>query len=112
MDQQQLSARQFGAKAADYLASAVHSTGADLDRLSALAAERGPRRALDLGCGAGHVSFALARGGAKRVTAYDPSPDMLGVVAREAAARAYGTLETCVGTFSIDTAWMETCSAS
>jgi len=98
MDQQALSAKQFGAQAANYLNSAVHSTGADLDRLAAVAGQLTPERALDLGCGAGHVSFALARGGAKRVTAYDPSPDMLAVVAREAATRGYGMLETRVGT--------------
>jgi ubiquinone/menaquinone biosynthesis C-methylase UbiE len=98
MDQQELSARQFGAKAANYLTSAVHSTGADLERLTAVARQLTPGRTLDLGCGAGHASFALARGGARRVTAYDPSSDMLAVVAREAAARGYDTLETCVGT--------------
>jgi SAM-dependent methyltransferase len=98
MDQQELSARQFGAKAANYLTSTVHSTGADLERLGAVAGQLTPGRALDLGCGAGHASFALARGGARRVTAYDPSSDMLAVVSREAAARGYDTLETCVGT--------------
>ena len=97
MDQQELSARQFGAQAANYLTSTVHSTGADLERLGAVAGQLTPARALDLGCGAGHASFALARGGARRVTAYDPSSDMLAVVSREAAARGYATLETCVG---------------
>ncbi len=98
MDQQELSTRQFGAKAGNYLTSPVHSTGADLDRLSAVAGQLTPVRALDLGCGAGHASFALARGGARRVTAFDPSPDMLTVVAREAVARGCSTLETSVGT--------------
>jgi ubiquinone/menaquinone biosynthesis C-methylase UbiE len=98
MDQQELSAKLFGAKAANYLTSPVHSTGADLDRLSAVAGQWTPGWALDLGCGAGHVSFALARGGARRITAYDPSSDMLAVVAREAAVRGYRTLETRVGT--------------
>jgi ubiquinone/menaquinone biosynthesis C-methylase UbiE len=97
-DQQELSAKQFGAKAANYLSSSVHSTGADLERLTAVAGQLTPGWALDVGCGAGHASFALARGGARRVTAYDPSSEMLAVVAREAAARGYCTLETFVGT--------------
>jgi SAM-dependent methyltransferase len=97
VDQQELSARQFGTSAANYLTSPVHATGADLERLRTIAAQRQPARTLDLGCGAGHASFALARGGARRITAYDPSPDMLAVVAGEAAARSYEGIETCVG---------------
>jgi ubiquinone/menaquinone biosynthesis C-methylase UbiE len=97
MDQQQLTAAQFGSSAANYLSSAVHATGADLVRLKAAAQLRPPARALDLGCGAGHVSFALARGGAQRVTAYDPSTEMLAVVAKEAAIRGHGQIETRAG---------------
>ena len=97
MDQQELSARQFGNSAASYLSSAVHASGADLERLARLARERKPARALDLGCGAGHASYALARGGTQRVTAYDPSSDMLAVVAQEAAKRGHAGIETCVG---------------
>jgi ubiquinone/menaquinone biosynthesis C-methylase UbiE len=97
MDQQSLSAQQFGSRAANYLASTVHSTGADLERLKSLAGELRPARALDLGCGAGHASYALARGGARRITAYDPSADMLRVVAHEAAARGHEGIETCAG---------------
>jgi ubiquinone/menaquinone biosynthesis C-methylase UbiE len=97
VDQQEISAKQFGARAAGYLASTVHATGADLERLSAIAADREPVRALDLGCGAGHASFALARGGARRITAFDPSSSMLAVVAQEAAARGHDAIETCVG---------------
>jgi SAM-dependent methyltransferase len=97
MDQQHLSARQFGSNAAYYLASPVHAAGADLERLAAIAGQRPPARALDLGCGAGHVSFALARGGAAAVTAYDPSPDMLAVVAAEAVARGHSGIATLAG---------------
>jgi ubiquinone/menaquinone biosynthesis C-methylase UbiE len=102
MDQQKISVRQFGAKAANYLTSAVHATGADLERLKGLASQLRPRCALDLGCGAGHVSFALAHGGAQRVTAYDPSAEMLEVVAQAAAARGLGqVIDTCAGTAEV-----------
>jgi SAM-dependent methyltransferase len=97
VDQQELSARQFGTSAANYLTSPVHATGADLDRLRTVAVQRRPARVLDLGCGAGHASFALARGGARRITAYDPSSDMLAVVAQEAETRGYEGIETCAG---------------
>lgn len=91
--QQALTARQFGARSEQYLGSAVHARGADLDRLAALAGLPGCR-ALDLGCGAGHVSYALARGGAAGVIACDPSAAMLETVAAESAARALAAI-TC-----------------
>jgi len=56
-----------------------------------------PRASLDLGCGAGHASFALARGGARRVVAYDLAAQMLDVVAAEARVRGHGQIETCTG---------------
>ena len=97
MDQHDLTARQFGTTAAQYLTSTVHATGADLDRLQALVPAIRPGRALDLGCGAGHASYALARGGARRVVAYDLSLQMLGTVATEAASRGHTGIETCAG---------------
>jgi ubiquinone/menaquinone biosynthesis C-methylase UbiE len=97
VDQQELSATQFGTSATNYLTSPVHATGADLERLRAVAVRQQPAWVLDLGCGAGHVSFALAGGGARRITAYDPSSDMLAVVAQEAATRGHEAIETCVG---------------
>jgi ubiquinone/menaquinone biosynthesis C-methylase UbiE len=98
MDQQRISVSQFGAKAANYLTSTVHATGADLERLKAMAGQLRCKRALDLGCGAGHVSFALAHGGAQRVTAYDPSAEMLEVLAQAAATRGLEqVIDTRVG---------------
>jgi SAM-dependent methyltransferase len=96
MDQTGLAARQFGETAENYLVSAVHATGADLDRLTELARGLSPR-ALDLGCGAGHAGFALARGGAASVVAFDPSKEMLGVVAQEAKQRGYANIATRQG---------------
>jgi len=97
MEQQEMSAAQFGANAGYYLASEVHAKGDDLGRLSAAVRERGCGRVLDLGCGAGHAAFALARGGAGRVVAYDPSSAMLAVAAAEAAKRGHDAIETRVG---------------
>jgi ubiquinone/menaquinone biosynthesis C-methylase UbiE len=97
MDQQELTVNQFGSNAEFYLASEVHSKGADLEQLVAVARRSPSVRALDLGCGAGHVAYALARGGAARVVAYDPSAEMLSVVAREASGRGHDELETIVG---------------
>lgn len=97
MDQQTISAGQFGDSAANYLASEVHARGADLERLADTAFRQRPARVLDLGCGAGHASFALARGGAGRITAYDPSAQMLTVVAEQAARRGHSQIETQVG---------------
>jgi ubiquinone/menaquinone biosynthesis C-methylase UbiE len=97
MDQQEMTVKQFGSSAEYYLGSAVHAAGADLERLAGLVSENPGLRALDLGCGAGHAAYALARGGAHRVVAYDPSPEMLTVVAREASSRGHEALETVVG---------------
>ena len=74
----------------------MHATGADLVRLTAIADRERPARILDLGCGAGHVSMALARGGAQRITAVDPSAGMLAVVASEAAALGAKAIDTCL----------------
>lgn len=52
--------RQFGPRAEAYLTSQVHAQGRDLDDLVSLTSDRRPRRALDLGCGGGHVAYRLA----------------------------------------------------
>jgi len=97
MDQHALAVQQFGSTAARYLASPVHSSGADLDRLAGLARDSRFSSALDMGCGAGHASYALARGGLRRVVAYDLSAQMLEVADAEARARGHSQMETCAG---------------
>lgn len=97
MDQPELAARQFGSTAEKYLTSAVHSSGLDLQRLGERAQASPGSSVLDVGCGAGHASFALARGGARRIVACDPAVQMLDVVRREAAARGYDQIETLAG---------------
>src|SRR5919112_26316 len=75
--------RQFGPRARDYVVSAVHAHGEDLDAIAAIASDRRPARALDLGCGGGHVSFALSPH-ASEVVAVDISDEMLAAVGEEA----------------------------
>ncbi len=86
---------QFDARATDYLSSSVHAAGPDLRRAVECVAGLAPcpQRALDLGCGAGHLSFALAPW-VGSVCALDPSPAMLAQVAAQAAARGLDNIET------------------
>ncbi|NOG72203.1 class I SAM-dependent methyltransferase [Roseicella sp. DB1501] len=84
---------QFGAQAATYLTSKVHAQGADLDALAALLRGRAGDRVLDLGCGAGHVGFAVAPK-VREVVACDLSAGMLETVARAAAERGLRNLRT------------------
>lgn len=97
MQQQAVVAQQFGNSASAYLTSTVHAQGADLTRLRDLAASL-PKRpvVLDLGCGAGHASFAVAPV-AETVTAYDLAPEMLTVVADAARERGHHNLVTRQG---------------
>ena len=52
---------QFGPRARAYVESAVHSQGADLEAIGALAKNLRPALVLDLGAGGGHVSYVVAR---------------------------------------------------
>ena len=88
--------RQFGSQAEAYLNSAVHSGGPDLKALAALIPDDRKARVLDLGCGAGHVSFH-ASPRAREVVAYDLSQDMLNVVARAASERGLSNVTTKQG---------------
>jgi SAM-dependent methyltransferase len=84
---------QFGPRAAAYVSSTVHAAGADLDALEAMAAQARPARALDLGCGGGHVAYRLAPH-AGEVSACDLSAEMLAAVAAAAAERGLGNIAT------------------
>jgi ubiquinone/menaquinone biosynthesis C-methylase UbiE len=86
MKQQALVAKQFGDTANAYLTSSIHSQGADLQAIRGIVSRFVNPRILDLGCGAGHVSFVVAPH-AKAVTAYDLSDEMLAVVAHSAQQR-------------------------
>jgi ubiquinone/menaquinone biosynthesis C-methylase UbiE len=89
---------QYDARSQAYLQSSVHAQGHDLDALAALvqqaAAGRTDLRALDVGCGGGHVSFRLAPL-VGEVVACDLTPAMLDTVAGEARARGLVNVQTC-----------------
>lgn len=96
MQQQTLVTEQFGNNANAYLSSAVHATGEDLLFLQKVAERHNKPRILDLGCGAGHASFAVAAK-ANSVVAYDISEQMLAVVAEAAVDRQLNNVETRYG---------------
>lgn len=86
----------FGSTAAAYLTSHVHATGKDLQTLAAAIAATPGASVLDMGCGAGHASFAVAPHAAS-VVAYDLAPQMLATVAAAAIDRGFSNIETQQG---------------
>ena len=90
---EQVVQRQFGAQAAAYLGSAVHAEGAEFAQLRERLSAKSGARVLDLGCGAGHVSFQVAALSGE-VVAYDLSAEMLDVVAAAAADRGLNNIRT------------------
>ncbi|WP_339485780.1 class I SAM-dependent methyltransferase [Pseudomonas sp. EL_65y_Pfl2_R95] len=95
-DHNQVVERQFGEQANAYLSSAVHAQGAEFALLRERVAAVPGARVLDLGCGAGHVSFQVAPL-AGEVVAYDLSQQMLDVVASAAAQRGLTNVQTECG---------------
>jgi ubiquinone/menaquinone biosynthesis C-methylase UbiE len=87
---------QFGSKAVNYVTSAVHAEGADLEEIKRVVKGLEAQRALDLGCGGGHVSFALAPL-AGEVVAYDLSVEMLDAVRSSALQRGLSNITTSCG---------------
>jgi SAM-dependent methyltransferase len=96
MQHEQSIARSFGPQADAYLRSEVHATGRDLEWLAAAIAETPGAAVLDLGCGAGHASFAAAAA-AREVVAYDLTEAMLRVVEQAAADRGLANIRTAQG---------------
>lgn len=97
---------QFGPRARAYVESAVHAQGADLARIAEVTAATRPARAIDLGCGGGHVTYAMAPHAGETV-ACDLSADMLAAVAETAIARGLAgvkTVRTSVETLPFDNA--------
>lgn len=88
--------RQFGEQASAYLHSAVHAQGEEFAELRAAVTAAKGARVLDLGCGAGHVSFQVAEF-CEDVLAYDLSESMLELVARTASERGLDNIRTWRG---------------
>lgn len=84
--------KQFGAAAADYANTAVHISGPDLDALLEAGAFEGSERVLDLGCGAGHTTLAVARR-AGHVTGIDVTAEMLAEARAQAASHGARNVE-------------------
>ncbi|WP_454874592.1 class I SAM-dependent methyltransferase [Paraburkholderia xenovorans] len=86
----------FGSTAAAYLTSPTHATGADLRTLAEAIAATPDATVLDMGCGAGHASFAVAPH-AREVVAYDIAPQMLATVEGAAKERGLANIRTQQG---------------
>lgn len=91
---------QFDPQAQAYLQSTVHAMGPDLLRASELIIQSIPAASgqfLDVGCSAGHLSFAVAKALAS-VVAVDPSPNMLATVNRAANEKGLANIQTVQAT--------------
>jgi SAM-dependent methyltransferase len=88
--------RSFGPRAEAYLTSTVHAQGQDLTALADAVATTERAEVLDLGCGAGHASFAVAPFAAK-VVAFDITQPMLDIVASTARERGLANIVTQQG---------------
>jgi len=92
-----LNTQQFGGSAELYVQSPVHSGGEDLAQFAAIASRLpAGARVIDLGCGGGHVSYAVSAH-VGSVVAYDLSADMVAAVAAEARRRGLANVETAQG---------------
>jgi len=89
--QHEFAAGQYAPRAADYVTSAVHATGEDLDQIEAELRGQTAARVLDLGCGGGHVSYRAAPHVAE-VVACDVTAAMLEAVAATAAGRGLANI--------------------
>ena len=95
-NQNQLIDSQFGSQADAYLASSVHASGVEFTLIESILQQYTHPTVLDLGCGAGHVSFCAAPL-SQAVTAYDLSEGMLKVVQSSAINRKLHNISTHQG---------------
>jgi SAM-dependent methyltransferase len=81
-------AAHYAPRAAAYVASADHSAGADLDQIEDFVRGASSARAVDLGCGGGHVSYRVAPH-VREIVACDLTPAMLALVKQTAHERGF-----------------------
>jgi SAM-dependent methyltransferase len=91
--QNDFTAQHYAPRAQDYVTSAVHAAGEDLDQAEAAIRHHRPARVLDLGCGGGHISYRAAPH-AGEVVAVDVTAPMLEVVKKTAAERGTANITT------------------
>jgi len=91
--QNDFTAQHYAPRAQDYVTSAVHAAGEDLDQAEAAVRHHRPARVLDLGCGGGHISYRAAPH-AGEVVAADVTTAMLDAVAKTAADRGLANIST------------------
>ena len=89
--QHEFAVAQYAPRAQDYITSVNHSTGEDLEQIEAALRGQGWARALDLGCGGGHVSYRAAPH-VGQVVAYDLTTSMLDAVTKTAAERGLANI--------------------
>jgi len=87
--------KQFGANAANYVASDVHAKGASLARLVELVAPRPDDRGLDIATGAGHTALVFAPH-VKKMIASDLTQQMLDQVDAQVAKKGLGNVDTMI----------------
>lgn len=83
----------YAPRASDYVTSAVHAAGADLDQMEAIVRGYPEARVLDLGSGGGHVSYRAAPH-VREVVACDLTADMLAQVSATARERGLANIST------------------
>lgn len=81
--QQQLNQDQYQGKSNAYLSSLVHVQGAEFIKMQQSIQQHQFKQVLDLGCGAGHVSYHVAPF-TEQTIAYDITPDMVALVCQQA----------------------------
>jgi SAM-dependent methyltransferase len=91
MTDRNFAAEHYTSRARDYVTSAVHSAGGDLDQIEAELRGHHAARVLDLGCGGGHVSYRAAPLVAE-VVACDVTEAMLNEVAKTASERGLSNI--------------------
>lgn len=95
-DHKQVVDKQFGEQANAYLSSTVHAQGEEFKLLQDIVSGRKDAKVLDLGSGAGHVSFHVAPH-VHEVIAYDLSASMLEVVTKASQEKQLDNIKTTQG---------------